>query len=294
MQALFSIVMPTRNQVGFIEESLRSVLDQDYPSIEVVVADGNSTDGTQTLLEKLSKEDPRIRWFSEPDTGPANAVNKALSRVRGTLIGWLNSDDLYTAGALSRAAAALEANPQWLMVYGHGQHIDIEGKVLEQYPTLPPAGEVERFKEGCFICQPTVAFRRTLPLLLGKLDESFNCSFDFDYWVRAFKTFPDRIGFIDAVQAQSRLHDGCITTNARKQVALEGLRILHTHLGYAPKEWLLTYIEELAADARLREGIVDLSAHLEATIQEAARWLSDVDLPVIRRRVEMRFGLLSS
>lgn len=283
---LFSVVMPTRNQVGFIEESLRSILDQDYPSIEVVVADGASTDGTQEVLARLAESDPRIRWFSEPDTGPANALNKALARVRGTLIGWLNSDDLYTPGALSRAAAVLESDPRCMMVYGHGQHIDVEGRVLNQYPTLPPDGELERFKEGCFICQPTVMFRRTLPLLLGKLDESLRCSFDFDYWLRAFKAFSGRIRFVDDVQAQSRLHEDCITAKARRQVALEGLRVLHTHLGSAPKEWLLTYFEELVSTPALREGIDDVALHLQATLDEAAPWLCASDIELVKRRMQ--------
>jgi glycosyltransferase involved in cell wall biosynthesis len=283
---LFSVVMPTRNQVGFIEKSIRSVLEQDYPAIELIVADGNSTDGTQALLQRLAAQDSRIRWFSEPDTGPANALNKALARVKGTLVGWLNSDDLYTPGALSRAAAVFAINPRCMMAYGHGQHIDIDDAVLDTYPTLPPEGDLERFEAGCFICQPAVTFRRTLPLLLGDLDETLSCSFDFDYWLRAFKAFPGRIAFIDAVQAQSRLHDDCITSKARRQVALEGVRVLHTHLQHAPKEWLLSYLEELRGTPSLREGIGDIAAHMQATLDEAACWLSTTDIELVKRRIQ--------
>ncbi|HWK53337.1 MAG TPA: DUF1796 family putative cysteine peptidase, partial [Hyphomicrobiales bacterium] len=278
---LFSVVMPTRNQAAFIERSIRSVLDQDYANLELIVADGDSTDGTQAILQRLAEADPRLRWFSEPDSGPANALNKALAQVKGTLVGWLNSDDLYTPGALSRAAAALEANPTHLLVYGHGQHIDAAGKVLEPYPTQRPEGSLERFLSGCFICQPTVVFRRTLVLLNGKLDESLGCAFDFDYWLRAFRKFPDRLGFVDAVQAQSRLHDGCITQNARRQVALEGLRVLYQQLQQAPKEWVLTYMEELLAGP----AMPGLRRHLEQTVEEAAPWLPPNELQALRQRV---------
>src|SRR5690606_22269290 len=105
---------------------------------------------------------------------------------------------------------------------------------------------------------------------------------DFDYWLRAFRKFPDRIGFVDAVQAQSRLHDGCITQTARRQVALEGLRVLHQQLQQAPKEWVLTYMEELLVGPA-KPG---LRRHMEQTVEDAAPWLAPQELQVLRQRVE--------
>ena len=163
------------------------------------------------------------------------------------MVGWLNSDDVFVMGAVRRAVDVLQVNPAWLMVYGHGQHIDSNGRLLSHYPTLPPSTPVTQFAEGCFICQPTVFSRRSMWLLLGKLDESLKAAFDFDYWLRAFLAFPDRIGFVDAVQACSRLHDECITLRLRRTVALEGMQVLARHLGSAPKEWFLTYVNDLLA-----------------------------------------------
>jgi glycosyltransferase involved in cell wall biosynthesis len=236
--------MPSLNQARFLPAAIASVFEQDYPEIELVVADGGSTDGTLDLLAEAARANPRLRWRSEPDSGPAQAVNRAIGRVRGTLIGWLNADDLYAPGAIGRAAGALMARPDWIMVYGHGEHVDEAGGRIGPYPTQRPEGPIERFADGCFICQPTVFFRRTLPLLVGPLDESFTASFDFDYWVRAFRAVPGRIGFIDALLARSRLHAGGITARQRRAVALEGIRIVTNAFGTAPEHWMTTYVEE--------------------------------------------------
>lgn len=246
---LVSVVMPTLNQFNFITTAIDSVLGQDYPNIELIVADGGSVDGTVDFLIFKQAEDQRLRWFSEPDTGPAEAINKALRLARGTVIGWLNSDDLYTFGAVTRATNVLMARPDCLMLYGHGEHIDEQGTVIDWYPTLPPETSIDEFADGCFICQPTVFFKRSMIILLGSLDESLKTAFDFDYWLRAFTKLPGRIGFVDAVQAYSRLHEDCITLRMRRTVALEGIQVLARHLSHAPTHWLLTYAEELRSQS---------------------------------------------
>ena len=99
-----AIVMPTLNQSAFLETAVRSVLEQDYPHVELIVVDGLSTDGTFELLVKLQREyGKRLRWVSQKDTGPAQAINTALGLAQGDIIGWLNSDDMYAQGAVRRA-----------------------------------------------------------------------------------------------------------------------------------------------------------------------------------------------
>jgi len=227
---LVSIVMPSFNQCDFIEASVASVMGQDYPSLELVVQDGGSTDGTIDTLIRIASEDPRIRWSSASDNGPAQAINRALARARGTYLGWLNSDDLYTDGAISRAMDALEARPDWLLAYGHGQHIDESGRILDDYPTHRPTVPFAFFQHGCFICQPTMFFRRTAYVMLGGLNEDLKTAFDYEYWLRAFTAFRSRIGFVDAVQAQSRLHQDCITMRSRATVGKEA-KMLHCKYG---------------------------------------------------------------
>lgn len=131
------------------------------------------------------------------------------------------------------------------MLYGEGEHIDVEGTFLERNPTLTPSAHaLEVFQQGCFICQPTVFFKRTTRLLVGSLDVTLKTAFDFEYWLRVFKRFPGRIGFVDALQARSRLHDACIARTQRRRVALENMQIVQRHLGDPQPHWLTSYAKE--------------------------------------------------
>lgn len=242
---LVSIVMPSLNQGRYLPLAVESILSQHYPKLEIVVADGGSTDESISWLSACAAREERLRFISQKDSGPAQALNRALDLTRGTIIGWLNSDDLYTPDCIARAVAAFHANSNWMMLYGYGEHIDAVGDVIDAYPTLlPDQDALQRFENGCFICQPTVFFKSTMRLLLGNLDERYKTAFDFDYWVRAFKAFPGRAGFVEAIQAQSRLHDACITLTQRRLVCVESMSIISKYLGDPPAHWLLSYADE--------------------------------------------------
>lgn len=272
---VLSVVMPTFNQAGFIAESVRSVLGQGQPGVELVVMDGGSTDGTQAILAGLAAEYPGcLRWASHPDHGPADAVNAAVRAARAPLIGWLNSDDLYAAGALQRAVAHFASHPDDVMVYGEGDHVDVLGAFMERYPTLPPSTPYGYFADGCFICQPTAFFRRDAFLDLGGLDLKLKAAFDFELWLRLFRRYPGRIGFIPEVLAKSRLHAGGITLKFRERVALEGLEVIHRHLGVAPGHWLLTHLNELCDMQPFLPDRLDLGARFDLLLERASPWLA--------------------
>jgi hypothetical protein len=267
---VLSVVMPTRNQGNFLLASMASVLAQQADTrrpIELVIADGGSTDGTIDMLQAVAREHPgQVRWFSEPDDGPADAVNKAVRAAQGSVIGWLNSDDLYVEGAINRALHYLTGHPDCVMVYGEAEHIDVSGTRLGAYPTLPPDAPRELWRDGCPICQPTAFFRRQTFLELGGLDTSLKTAFDFDFWLRLFAAHPGRVGHVASVQALSRLHPGAITMRMREQVAVEGIEVVHRHLGPAPVHWLATYADEAlracpfeAETAAMRARLVSLA-----------------------------------
>lgn len=241
-----SIITPTFNSATFIEEALTSIKSE-LASPEMVVVDGGSTDTTLSILME-HKLGLNMHWVSKKDSGPAEAINNGFRLARGNIFGWLNSDDYYALGAIDRALQAFEENPKWVMIYGLGQHVNTYGDVLGDYPTLPPKSNIQHFKNGSFICQPTIFIRREVVEEIGFLDETLKTAFDFDYWLRIFKYYPrSRIGFISEVQAYSRLHDACLTKKFRQTVAVESMKVISNHLGPAPGHWINTYFGELCS-----------------------------------------------
>ena len=269
-----SVVMPSLNQVQFLEIAVRSVLAQDYERLELVVADGLSTDGSQALLVRLQREfGERLRWVSQQDDGPAQAINAALALAQGELIGWLNSDDMYAQGAVARAVDQFAHNPEQQLVYGLAQHMDAAGRSLGAYPTRPPSAGLEGFAQGSFICQPTVFMRRDALARVGALDESLRTAFDLELWLRFFRLYPQQIGLVPELQAFSRLHPACLTQRERRLVAAEGMKVLARHLGSAPVHWFWTHVDELCASYPLMPDGSPLLGQLELFVKEVKSYL---------------------
>ncbi len=109
MKPLVSIITPSYNQVQYLEDTIQSVIQQDYPNIEYIVVDGGSTDGSLEVIERYKNK--LAWWVSEPDQGQADAINKGFRKASGEIIAWLNSDDLYLPGAISSAVELFQENP---------------------------------------------------------------------------------------------------------------------------------------------------------------------------------------
>ncbi|MCD0420827.1 glycosyltransferase [Rubrivivax sp. JA1024] len=285
-----SIVMPTRNQAGFLPAAVDSVLAQAQGAaadLELVVVDGASDDGTPALLADIASRHPqRVRWLSEPDEGPAHAVNKAVALARGAIVGWLNSDDLYAPGAAVRALQAFAERPEQVMVYGEGDHVDLDGHLLGRYPTRAPDAPLAGWADGCWICQPTAFFRREAFEALGGLDQRLRAAFDYEFWLRLFKAYPGRIGHLEALQAMSRLHEGGITLRMREQVAMEGMQVVHRHLGAAPVHWLVTHAAEALAACPFDADVEAVRRHLFELAERATPWLAPGGVEVLKHQLK--------
>jgi hypothetical protein len=167
--------------------------------------------------------------------------------------------------------------------------------VAGRYPTKAVQVPAEAFADGCFVCQPTVFLRKEAWHDLGRLDESLQTSFDFDFWIRAFRKFPDRIGFIDKVQAFSRRHESTITARERKHVALEGITIVRRHLGTTPAHWAFTHVEEImASHPDASEPNLDL--RIRRFVEEARPVMFPEDYAEVSRRIaaDRRLALANS
>lgn len=177
---LVSIITPSFNQAAYLEQAIRSVLAQDYPSIEYLVVDGRSTDGSVEIIRRYAAQ--LAWWVSEPDRGQADAINKGLGRARGEILAWLNSDDLYLPGAVSSAVAALQADPAVSLVFSDAITIDPHGKPINRLQFGDwGLDELARFR---IICQPAVFFRRSAIEQSGRLDPSYHFMLDHQLWLR--------------------------------------------------------------------------------------------------------------
>ena len=270
-----SIVMPSLNQANFIAESLESIFSQAVEDLEVLVIDGMSTDGTIDVLRAFQAKYPtQIKWISSKDSGPAEAINKGFKAASGEIVGWLNSDDLYSKVTLQKVLEFFKKNRAKSVVYGHGDHIDEHGNFISQYPTKQPKSAIEEFMEGSFICQPTLFFRKSILDQVGYLDPSLKLSFDFDWWIRFFKAIPNQIGFINETLAYSRLHASCLTKKQRKTVAVEGMRVVKRHFDEVPSTWALTYIDEICEQHPFTDDSRSLVQIIESFLTEIKLLLS--------------------
>ena len=178
---LVSIVTPSFNQVNYLEDTILSVLKQDYPNIEYIVIDGGSTDGSVDIIRKYA--DRITYWVSEKDSGQTEAINKGFTVAHGSILAWLNSDDTYKRGAVTAAVEYLLSNPEIGMVYGDLDFIDEKGATIGKFPAAQT--DLQKLKRGfVHIPQPAAFFRTELWRRVAPLDSTFFFAMDYDLWVR--------------------------------------------------------------------------------------------------------------
>lgn len=178
-----SIITITFNSAKTIRRALDSVQSQTYKDIEHVVVDGASTDGTRQIIESYAAEHQNVRCISEPDEGIYNAINKGITLATGDIIGFLHSDDIfYSSDSIGKIAAAF-ANHQTDVVYGDLQYCH-EGKVVRRWKSN--AFHLRALKYGWMPPHPTVYVRKEVYEQVGKYDEWFRISADYDMVLRIF------------------------------------------------------------------------------------------------------------
>lgn len=236
---LVSIVTPCLNSARFIESAVESVLSQDYPRIEYIIRDGGSTDHTLEILEHYAD---RLTGISEPDAGAADAIERGLAVSSGSILAWLNADDVYLPGAISAAVRAFDSHPDAAVIYGAGTWIDESGEPIAPYPVRdfdPPL-----LARNCFLCQPATFFRREAYESAGGIDPRLNLTFDYELWMRLARTY--RFHRIDRELAQSRMHAANKTLGRRRDMFRETFGVLRRHYGYVPFSWIYGYLCYLA------------------------------------------------
>ncbi len=182
-----TIVTPSYNQGHYIRATIESVLSQDYPDIEYLIMDGGSTDATSSIAASYSS---LLTFVSEPDRGQSHAINKGFRRARGTIVAWLNSDDILLPGAVTKAVAALHAHPEAAAVYGEGYRIDHNGRRLGRFSHTEPFNLWKLIFLYDYVLQQSLFLRREAVAGAGYLDESLHYTMDWDLLIRLGKLRP--------------------------------------------------------------------------------------------------------
>lgn len=218
-----TVVTPSFNQAAFLEQTIRSVLDQDYPRLEYMVFDGGSTDGSPEIIRKY--EGRLAFWRSEKDGGQAAAINAAFARATGDVFCWLNSDDFYLPGALQTAGEAL-AEGGARLIYGKCRFF-WEGTSGEQLVDPPPydRGLLEIWD---YIVQPSAFWTRELWEKTGPLREDLHYAFDWDWWLRVGRT--GTLSRVGSLFSAYRFHSGHKSSGASGRRRNEILEVFSNHL----------------------------------------------------------------
>ncbi len=235
-----SIVTPSFNQAEYLEQTIRSVIDQGYPNLEYIIVDGGSTDGSLEIIKKYA---PCLSgWVSEPDRGQADGINKGLAMVHGDIVGWLNSDDLYKPGAIQGAVAAFQAHPQAGMVFSNVHAINGQGNVTN----LMRYGDwsLEDLMTFHIIGQPGVFMRRSVLQQAGCLDLNYHFMLDHHLWLRMAQIAP--MVYVDTVWASGRFHQAAKNVAQAARFGQEA---------YAIVAWMQTQPALVERYARLEKRI---------------------------------------
>ncbi|MFH1907978.1 MAG: glycosyltransferase family 2 protein [Chloroflexota bacterium] len=250
-QPLVSIVTPSYNQARYLETTIRSVLEQDYPDIEYILVDGGSSDGSVDIIRRYSE---RLAWWvSEPDKGQTEALNKGFARANGEILAWLNSDDTYEPHAVAEAVEFLQSRPEVGLVYGDANFIDQDGRLIGRFPAAQT--DYRRLRRGyVHIPQQAAFFRADLWRKIGPLDPSFYFAMDYDLWVRIAALAP--IQYTPRTWANFRLHTQGKTVAADDRCWPEMLRVHFrdggSWLGILPVKYLIRKVVAPLINARRR------------------------------------------
>ncbi len=217
---LVSIVTPSYNQALYLEQTIQSVLEQDYPRIEYIVVDGASTDDSFEIIKKYN--DRLAYWISEKDSGQAEAINKGFGRAKGEILAWLNSDDYYLPNTISAVVKCFEENPDVVMVYGDMLAVDGDGQTINvlKYKQL----SLEDLLCFQIIGQPSVFFRRSALEKTGLLDTSFHFMLDHHLWIRL--TQQGKIQHVPQVWSAARYHPQAKNRARAAEFGREAFRVL--------------------------------------------------------------------
>jgi glycosyltransferase involved in cell wall biosynthesis len=227
-----TVVTPSFNQDKYLEQTISSVLGQNYPNLEYMVIDGGSTDGSVEIIRKF--QDGIAYWVSEKDRGQSHAINKGLERATGDIIAYLNSDDFYLDGTLQRVADYFVSRPEIDLIHGRCRIVDEGGaKIGEQVGSITRYEEMidcwDVWSRGLYFLQPEVFWTRRIMDRIGLLREDLHWVLDYDYWLRILRG-GGAVGFVDYELAAFRRHTNQKTAQHLARSSNEQMSVVRPHI----------------------------------------------------------------
>lgn len=197
-----SIVTPSYNQGAYIEETILSVIKQEYPFVEYMIIDGGSSDNSIEIIKKY--ENHLTYWVSEKDKGQSDAINKGFKKATGDIVCWLNSDDILLPDTLNKVAKYFKNNSNVDLLNGHLLRIDESSKIIRSHFMIKQKDWYA--KQGIYyITQPSMFWRSKVLKEVGTLREDFHAAMDREFLIRVFKN-GSRIGHLNKILAGFRMH----------------------------------------------------------------------------------------
>ncbi len=227
-----SLVTPVYNGIRYIEDTIRSIVNQGYPNLEYIVVDGGSTDGTVDIIRKYQKH---IHWWtSQRDHGVYDALNKGFAQTTGSIMGWLNASDLLHTSGLFVVGSVFGSLPDIEWITGRPTRFNPDGMTVDVRDL--PAWSRFRFLAGAnrYIQQESTFWRRNLWEKAGaRLEDTYRDVGDFELWVRFFRHA--RLHTVDALIGGYRFHDDAISASNMLRYNLKCDEIIERELRRMPR-----------------------------------------------------------
>ncbi len=216
---LVTVVINSYNQAQFLEQTIQSVLSQDYPKVEIILVDGGSTDGSLEIIHKYT--DRFSWWVSEKDNGQAEGINKGLKRTKGELVAWLNSDDYFFPEAITRAVECWDSRLDVVLLYGDVMAVDENNKMINRMRTGD--WQLSDLMEFKIINQPAVFMNQSALAESGYLDTSYHYPMDHHLWLRIVSH--GKMVHVPELWAAGRFHPAAKNVAAAAKFGEEAYRI---------------------------------------------------------------------
>jgi len=243
-----TIVTPSYNQGEFIEETIRSVLFQEYPNLEYIIIDGCSSDNSLEIIKKY--ENWLTYWISEKDRGQSDAINKGFKRASGDILGWLNSDDYYTPGSLLKVGKFFKDNQECNFLTGDGEFSYSNKK------NIKIKANSYNFTDLLYYPQPSVFFSKDAFFEVGGLNESLNYSMDLELWIKLSSLY--QLYYLPITFSILRQHEDAKTLKNNESAMVEVERTIiknSSSLGFANKMKLYLELRYFTAKSSCTSGL---------------------------------------